>query len=168
MFICHIILHPWHIHIVYFWLACMIPEIYYIPSVFHPSFSVIQWLYLSLKSNETWLWFDKDYILFYATSNSSIILPVVFMMTSSNVNILQVTDLLCGEFTSHRRIPRTKAIDAELWCFLSSASQPTVEQTVETPHNDVIVMLNQIPKCFDWYVLTGMSLINNMLLNTCM
>ena len=25
---------------------------------------------------------------------------------------------LCGEFTGHRWIPRTKASDAELWCFL--------------------------------------------------
>ena len=27
-------------------------------------------------------------------------------------------DLCCGEFTGHRWIPRTKASDAELWCFL--------------------------------------------------
>ena len=25
---------------------------------------------------------------------------------------------LCGEFTGHRWVPRTKASDAELWCFL--------------------------------------------------
>ena len=30
----------------------------------------------------------------------------------------RVTVLLCGEFTSHRWIPRTRASDAELWCFL--------------------------------------------------
>ena len=40
-----------------------------------------------------------------------------FMMASSNGNILRVTGHLCGEFTSHRWIPRTKASDAELWCF---------------------------------------------------
>ena len=39
------------------------------------------------------------------------------MMTSSNGNIFRVTGLLCGEFTGHRWIPRTKACDAELWCF---------------------------------------------------
>ena len=39
-------------------------------------------------------------------------------MTSSNGNIFRVTGLLCGEFTGHRWIPRTKASDAELWCFL--------------------------------------------------
>ena len=38
------------------------------------------------------------------------------MMTSSNENIFRVTGLLCGEFTSHRWIPLTKASDAELWC----------------------------------------------------
>ena len=32
-----------------------------------------------------------------------------------------VTGTLCGEFTDHRWIPLTKASDAELWCFLSSA-----------------------------------------------
>ena len=39
------------------------------------------------------------------------------MMTSSNGNIYRVTGHLCGEFTGHRWIPRTKASDAELWCF---------------------------------------------------
>ena len=42
-------------------------------------------------------------------------------MTSSNGNIFRVTGHLCGEFTSHRWIPLTKANDAELWCFLWSA-----------------------------------------------
>ena len=55
------------------------------------------------------------------------------MMTSSNGNIFRVTGLLCGEFTGHRWIPRTKASDVELWCFLWSAPEPTDEQTMETP-----------------------------------
>ena len=42
---------------------------------------------------------------------------VFFMMTSSNANIFRVTGSLCGEFTGHRWIPRTKVSDAELWCF---------------------------------------------------
>ena len=45
------------------------------------------------------------------------------MMTWSNGNILRVTGHLCGELTSHRWIPRTKASDAELWCFLWSAPE---------------------------------------------
>ena len=44
------------------------------------------------------------------------------MMTSSNGNIFCVTGHLCGEFTGPRWIPHTKASDAELWCFLWSAS----------------------------------------------
>ena len=36
------------------------------------------------------------------------------MMTSSNGNIFRVTGPLCGEFTGHRRIPHTKASDADL------------------------------------------------------
>ena len=38
-------------------------------------------------------------------------------MTSSNGNIFRVTGHLCREFTGPRWIPRTKASDAELWCF---------------------------------------------------
>ena len=45
------------------------------------------------------------------------------MMTSSNGNIFCVTGPLCGEFTGHRLIPRRKASDAELWCFLWSVSE---------------------------------------------
>ena len=40
-----------------------------------------------------------------------------YMMTSSNGNIFRVAGPLCGEFTGHQWIPRTKASDAELWCF---------------------------------------------------
>ena len=43
------------------------------------------------------------------------------MMTSSNGNILRVTGHLCGEFTGERRIPLTKASDADVWYFLWSA-----------------------------------------------
>ena len=53
------------------------------------------------------------------------------MMTSSNGNIFHVTGPLCGEFTGHRRIPLTKASDAELWCFLWSAPEQTVVYTIE-------------------------------------
>ena len=45
------------------------------------------------------------------------------MMTSSKGNIFRVTGHLCGEFTGSRWIPRTKASDAELWCFLWAASE---------------------------------------------
>ena len=49
------------------------------------------------------------------------------MMTSSSGNIFRVTGHLFGEFTSPRWIPRTKASDAELWCFIWSASEYMVE-----------------------------------------
>ena len=45
------------------------------------------------------------------------------MMASLNGNIFRVTGPLCGEFIGHRWIPRTKASDAELWCFLWSAPE---------------------------------------------
>ena len=38
-------------------------------------------------------------------------------MTSSNGNITRFTGHLCREFTGPRWIPRTKASDAEFWCF---------------------------------------------------
>ena len=40
---------------------------------------------------------------------------------------------LCRQFTGHWWIPLTEASDAELWCFLWSAPEQTVEQTIETP-----------------------------------
>ena len=46
-----------------------------------------------------------------------------YKMKSSNGNIFRVTGHLCGEFTGPRWIPRTKASDVELWCFLWSASE---------------------------------------------
>ena len=36
-------------------------------------------------------------------------------------NIFRVTGHLWGEFAGHRWLPRTKASDAEIWCFLWSA-----------------------------------------------
>ena len=50
-----------------------------------------------------------------------------------NGNIFRVTGPLCGEFTGHRWIPITKASNAELWCFLCSEPEQTLEQTIETP-----------------------------------
>ena len=47
----------------------------------------------------------------------------IFMMTSSNGNIFRVTSHLCRESTGHRWIPRPKASDAGLWCFLWSAPE---------------------------------------------
>ena len=49
------------------------------------------------------------------------------MVMSSNGNIFRVTGPLCGEYTDHRWNPRTKASDAELWCFLWSVPEQTPE-----------------------------------------
>ena len=46
---------------------------------------------------------------------------MLFMMTSSNGNIFRVTGHLCEALTGPRWIPRTRASDAERWCFLWSA-----------------------------------------------
>ena len=52
------------------------------------------------------------------------------MITSSNGNIFRVTVLLSGKFTGDRWIPRKKASDADLCCFLWYVPEPTVEQTI--------------------------------------
>ena len=77
------------------------------------------------------------------------------MMTSSNGNIFRVTGPLFGEFTGHRWIPRTKANDAELWCFLWSV--PWIRGWVnnceagdlgrQRAHYDVIAMHTVNPVC---------------------
>ena len=51
----------------------------------------------------------------------------VIMMTSSNGNIFRVTSHLCGDSPVPGEFPRTRAGDAELCCFLPSASEYTVE-----------------------------------------
>ena len=54
------------------------------------------------------------------------------MMTSLNGNTFRVTGLLWEEFTGYRWILLTKTSDAELWCFLISTTEQTVEETIET------------------------------------
>ena len=54
-------------------------------------------------------------------------LVVKIIMTPSNGNIFCVTGHLCGEFTGRRRIPLTTDSNAELWCFLWTAPEQTVE-----------------------------------------
>ena len=51
-----------------------------------------------------------------------------FMITSSNVNILRAADRSGGQFNGHQWIPRTKASDAELWCFIWFVPELTVSK----------------------------------------
>ena len=44
-----------------------------------------------------------------------------------------IMGFLCAEFTGHRWIPLTKDSDGEHWCFLWSAPEQTVEETIEMP-----------------------------------
>ena len=48
-------------------------------------------------------------------------------MTSSNVHFLCYWTFVRGIDTGHRWIPRTKTSDAELWCFLWSAPEWSIE-----------------------------------------
>ena len=60
---------------------------------------------------------------FPAYINDTAWMNPVPMLTSSNGKVFRVTGLLCGEFTGHRWISRTKTSNAELWCFLWSAPE---------------------------------------------
>ena len=60
-------------------------------------------------------------------------------LMSSNGNSFRLTGPLCGEFIGQQQIPLTKAI--ELWCFLWSAPEQTVEQIIETSVIWDIIML---------------------------
>ena len=53
----------------------------------------------------------------YASSRLNVVTcgRELIMMTSTNGNIFRITGPLCGEFTGHRWIPRTKDSDTELW-----------------------------------------------------
>ena len=69
------------------------------------------------------------------------------MMTAKNGNnISRITGPLCGEFTGGRWLPLTKASDANIWYFLCSAPQQTVNNRDagdlrrHRAHYDVIVM----------------------------
>ena len=84
-----------------------------------------QWIPLT-KSPLTWKMFPFVDVIMRFSEESSDGLPG-HMMTSSNGNIFRVTGPLCGEFTAHWWIPLTKASDAELWCFLWSGPEQTVE-----------------------------------------
>ena len=76
------------------------------------------------------MWFRACYHVSHE-DNASLIdaMDCKFIMTSSNGNIFRVTGLLWEESTGHR----TKASGVELWCYLWSAPEQTLEQTKETP-----------------------------------
>ena len=78
------------------------------------------------------------------------------MMTSSNGNISRVTGHLCWEFTGQQWIRRTKASDAELWCFLWSVQLSKQfcgeagDLRRNRAHYDVTVMLKLFPTRLYW------------------
>ena len=112
-----------------------------------PHFSFRGWNWKGFIYNVSlWLWVLK--ISVYTWESAWHMMKYIYahyctcIMTPSNGNIFHVTSLLCGEFTGQQWIPPTKASDAELWCFLWSAPEPTVEQTMETPViRDAIVLI---------------------------
>ena len=54
------------------------------------------------------------------------------MMTSMEINIFRVTGPFEGISPVTRDFSSERASDAELWCFLWSAPEQTIEQNIET------------------------------------
>ena len=90
------------------------------------------WVSLHEDACHLWPIYGGQLLFFVALISATLRLPYThwsvgkaiilkYMMTSSCGNLFRVTGHLCGEFTGHRWIPRTKASDAELWCFVWSA-----------------------------------------------
>ena len=99
------------------------------------------WIFSYISSNPKWHKLFATWLTMLFGVNLSVSLaskginPLkchTLIMTSSNGNIFCVTGPLCGEFTGDRRIPHTKASDAELCYFLWSAPEQTVKKTIET------------------------------------
>ena len=65
-------------------------------------------------------------------------------MASSNGKIFCITDPLWGESTGDRWIPLTKASDVELWCFLWSVPEQTLEQAIKTLRWEIFIKKNQM------------------------
>ena len=66
----------------------------------------------------------------------------LIMMTSSNGNIFRVNGPLCGEFTGHRRIPRTKAMTRSFDVFFDPRlnkrlSKQSIRRLFETPSHSL-------------------------------
>ena len=74
-------------------------------------------------SYSKWISHNEAFLIYSNNHTKAIININIYMMTSPNGNIFRVTGHLCGEFTGPRRITRTKASDAELWCFLWSVPE---------------------------------------------
>ena len=102
-----------------------------------------------LKASVPSSWYHvlkRDYQTF-VQQDLTFFLPTL-IMTSPNGNIFCFADPLWGESTSHQWIPLTKASKAELWCFLWSALEQTIEQIIEMPviwychhaHYDITLM----------------------------
>ena len=87
---------------------------------------------MSLQSTWTVIWHNVFVSVSTARVDSWSVLEN-HLMTSTNGNIFHVTGPLWGESSGRRWIPLTKAIDAELLCFLWSMAEQTVERTIKTP-----------------------------------
>ena len=113
-------------------------------NLFITSIHNIPYVYVCKRMQPIWLKYIHCYLVYYIVHSwiaqikfymFSMIFqsPFWFLLTiRHHLSSLCRDDVikwkhLCGEFTGHRWIPRTKASDAELWCFLWSAPGWTVE-----------------------------------------
>ena len=75
--------------------------------------------------NIIWYYIDEDphYDIYLENQWQSFRYSDIPGIMMTNGEIFRITGHLCGEFTGPRWISRTKASDADLWCFLWSASE---------------------------------------------
>ena len=94
---------------------------------------------------------------------------ILCMVTSSNGKISRGTGPFLGECAAHRWIPFTKGSDIQLWCFLWSAPEQTVEQIIETPviwdATTLIVTLLYLLSSKEYYI--GRNVLNNKKVRPC-
>ena len=78
--------------------------------------------------------FSTYHHFIYGDEDSYFLIGKILARWSHRMEIFFALLVLCGgESTGHQWIPLAKASDAELWYFLWSAPEPTVEQTMEKP-----------------------------------
>ena len=125
-------------------------------------YSVTIWKQIQYFSHIIQSWTNLSYIsnLQLVRSKLDVGLGQVryIMMTSSNGNIFRVTSPLWGESTDHRWMPLQKASDEELWCFLWSPLEQTVEQ--KAGHRwDAIALVRRHSNIMNKLILRGTRLI---------
>ena len=82
--------------------------------------------------------------------------PLVHVIVSSLmhndvIKYSRVTGPMWRKSTSHQSITLARAIDTELWCFLWSVPEQTIEQTIKTPviWDAIALIITSLFRCYE-------------------